>query len=68
MLEDLIADRKKKLSHFIEAGINPYPAFVSAFTPINKVKESFTVWSEEKKISPLLAASLACEAKVASFF
>ncbi|MBM3281367.1 MAG: lysine--tRNA ligase [Candidatus Harrisonbacteria bacterium] len=49
MLEDLIADRKKKLSHFIEAGINPYPAFVSAFTPINKVKESFTVWSEEKK-------------------
>lgn len=52
MLEEIIAERKKKLEKLREAGINPYPATVGKTTPIGEVLKNFSkLASSKKKVS-----------------
>jgi len=50
MLDDLIAERKKKLVRIKEAGINPYPPEADKNFPIGEVREKFAALAESKKL------------------
>lgn len=50
MLEDLIAERKKKLERLKEAGIDPYPTLVPRTALSEDAIKNFEAWSSENKI------------------
>lgn len=49
MLEDLIAERRKKLQKLIEAGINPYPAMAGRTHSISEARKSFAAFAKSGK-------------------
>jgi len=49
MLEDIISERKRKLTFLAENGIDPYPAHVTRSHTIGQIKDSFPTLLRSKK-------------------
>lgn len=59
MLDELLAERRKKLERIEAAGINPYPASVPRTVTAAEAAASFESWSSENKVISIVGRIMA---------
>ena len=59
MLDELLAERRKKLERIQTAGINPYPASVPRTVSAADIAANFDTWSTENKVVSVVGRIMA---------